>query len=168
MPSGQTGVDGILGPATQSAIKAFQELKGIEPTGIVDESTLNALKEATSETKNLTGNIDKLIDGIDKLGGREKLIESFKNIFKTLGDVVKPVMFSNPSMIPFSPPEPRNFPIGLIIEENPFFKRSTAENTPLKVLFSLSEVSSLIFNPSVKDLNLSINLLNCWSDRSCS
>lgn len=88
---GQTGVDGILGPATQSAIKAFQELKGIEPTGIVDESTLNALKEATSETKNLTGNIDKLIDGIDKLGGREKLIESFKNIFKTLGDVVKPV-----------------------------------------------------------------------------
>lgn len=88
---GQTGVDGILGPATQSAIKAFQELKGIEPTGVVDESTLNALKEATSETKNLTGNIDKLIDGIDKLGGREKLIESFKNIFKTLGDVVKPV-----------------------------------------------------------------------------
>lgn len=88
---GQTGVDGILGPATQSAIKAFQELKGIEPTGIVDESTLNALKEATSETKNLTGNIDKLIDGIDKLGGREKLIESFKNIFETLGDVVKPV-----------------------------------------------------------------------------
>ena len=88
---GQTGVDGILGPATQSAIKAFQELKGIEPTGIVDESTLNALKEATFETKNLTGNIDKLIDGIDKLGGREKLIESFKNIFKTLGDVVKPV-----------------------------------------------------------------------------
>lgn len=88
---GQTGVDGILGPATQSAIKAFQELKGIEPTGIVDEATLNALKEATSETKNLTGNIDKLIDGIDKLGGREKLIESFKNIFKTLGDVIKPV-----------------------------------------------------------------------------
>ena len=88
---GQTGVDGILGPATQSAIKAFQELKGIEPTGIVDEATLNALKEATSETKTLTGNIDKLIDGIDKLGGREKLIESFKNIFKTLGDVVKPV-----------------------------------------------------------------------------
>lgn len=88
---GQTGVDGILGPATQSAIKAFQELKGIQPTGIVDESTLNALKEATSETKNLTGNINKLIDGIDKLGGREKLIESFKNIFKTLGDVVKPV-----------------------------------------------------------------------------
>lgn len=81
---GQTGVDGILGPATQAAIKAFQELKGIEPTGIVDEATLNALKEATSETKTLTGNIDKLIDGIDKLGGREKLIESFKNIFKTL------------------------------------------------------------------------------------
>lgn len=88
---GKTGVDGILGPATQAAIKAFQELHNIEPTGIIDEATLNALKEATSETKTLTGNIDKLIEGVTKLGGREKLIESFKNIFKALGDTVKPI-----------------------------------------------------------------------------
>ena len=91
MDIGKTGVDGILGPATQAAIKQFQELKGIEPTGIVDEATLNALKEASTETKTLTGNIDELIDGVTELGGREKLIESFKNIFKTLGDIVKPV-----------------------------------------------------------------------------
>lgn len=91
MDIGKTGVDGILGPATQAAIKQFQELKGIEPTGIVDEATLNALKEASAETKTLTGNIDELIDGVTELGGREKLIESFKNIFKTLGDTIKPV-----------------------------------------------------------------------------
>lgn len=91
MDIGKTGVDGILGPATQAAIKQFQELKGIEPTGIVDEATLNALKEASAETKTLTGNIDELIDGVTELGGREKLIESFKNIFKTLGDIIKPV-----------------------------------------------------------------------------
>ena len=88
---GKTGVDGILGPATQEAIKAFQELKGIESTGIVDDTTLNALKEATTQTNKLTGDVDKLVDGVTELGGREKLIESFKNIFKALGDVVKPV-----------------------------------------------------------------------------
>lgn len=78
MDIGKTGVDGILGPATQAAIKQFQELKGIEPTGIVDEATLNALKEASAETKTLTGNIDELIDGVTELGGREKLIELSK------------------------------------------------------------------------------------------
>lgn len=91
MDIGKTGVDGILGPATQAAIKQFQELKGIDADGIVGETTLNALKEASAETKTLTGNIDDLIDGVTELGGREKLIESFKNIFKTLGDTIKPV-----------------------------------------------------------------------------
>ena len=91
MDIGKTGVDGILGPNTQAAIKSFQELKGIDATGIVDEATLNALKEASSETKTLTGNIDELIAGVTELGGREKVIESFKNIFKTLNDVIKPV-----------------------------------------------------------------------------
>lgn len=91
MDIGKTGVDGILGPNTQAAIKSFQELKGIDATGIVDEATLNALKEASSETKTLAGNIDELIAGVTELGGREKVIESFKNIFKTLNDVIKPV-----------------------------------------------------------------------------
>lgn len=100
MDIGKTGVDGILGPATQAAIKQFQELKGIEPTGIVDEATLNALKEASAETKTLTGNIDELIDGVTELGGREKLIESFKNIFKTLGDIIKPVKESFSEVFP--------------------------------------------------------------------
>ncbi|MDO5539000.1 MAG: peptidoglycan-binding protein [Eubacteriales bacterium] len=88
---GKTGVDGILGSATEEAIKAFQELNGIEITGIIDENTLNALKEATTTTETLVGNVDEFIDGITELGGREKIIESFKNILKTLGDTVKPV-----------------------------------------------------------------------------
>ena len=36
---------------------------------------------------------------------------SLRDVKKSPTDAV---MFSNPSMIPFSPPEPRNFPIGLI------------------------------------------------------
>ena len=39
----------------------YQDLVSVMPSGIVDESTLNALKEATSETKNLTGNIESLL-----------------------------------------------------------------------------------------------------------
>ncbi len=88
---GKTGADGILGPATEEAIKAFQELNGIEITGIIDENTLNALKEATTTTNTLVGNMDEFIDGITELGGREKIIESFKNILSVLGDTVKPV-----------------------------------------------------------------------------
>lgn len=88
---GKTGVDGILGPATEEAIKGFQKLKGIEITGIVDENTLNALREATTTTNKLIGNVDKLINGITEFGGREKIIKSFKNVLGVLGDTVKPV-----------------------------------------------------------------------------
>ena len=118
----------------------------------------STFSRAGSITPAIPRNVSKIpSDSFDKNSLTFPL--SLRDVKKSPTDAV---MFSNPSMIPFSPPEPRNFPIGLIIEENPFFKRSTAENTPLKVLFSLSEVSSLIFNPSVKDLNLSINLLNCF------
>ena len=34
---------GVFGRETQDAVKAFQEMWGIEPTGIVDELTWNAL-----------------------------------------------------------------------------------------------------------------------------
>lgn len=88
---GKTGVDGILGGKTESAIKAFQEAKGLEVTGIIDEKTLAALDEATKKTENLSGACGKLIDDIGKLGGREILIESLKNIFDGLLSVVKPI-----------------------------------------------------------------------------
>ena len=88
---GKTGVDGILGGKTEEAIKAFQEAKGLKITGIVDEATLKALDEATSKTKDLSSSCGKLIDDITKLGGRELLIESLKNIFNGLLTVVKPI-----------------------------------------------------------------------------
>ena len=85
------GSDGYFGTVTRDAVKEFQKLKGLEVTGIVDEKTLKALKEATSESKELGTNIDDLIGGLDELGGREMLIESFKNIFKGLLSVLKPI-----------------------------------------------------------------------------
>lgn len=88
---GEAGVDSIFGSATQEAIKAFQEAQGIEITGIIDEETLKALEEASGSTEKLVEGVDELIDGINELGGRELLIESFKNVFDGLLSVLKPI-----------------------------------------------------------------------------
>jgi hypothetical protein len=37
------GIDGILGPATKSALSAFQNSIGASPTGVLDEATMQAL-----------------------------------------------------------------------------------------------------------------------------
>ena len=88
---GKFGADGIFGSATQKAIKSFQEVNDLKITGIVDDATLKALNEANDSTNKLIGNVDDLINGITELGGREKIIEGFKNIFKFLGDIIKPI-----------------------------------------------------------------------------
>ena len=88
---GKKGVDGIIGQYTEGAIKAFQGDHGLEVTGIVDEKTLAALKEVTDGVEGLRESCSGLIDEIDKLGGREKLIKSFKNIFKGMSRLVSPI-----------------------------------------------------------------------------
>lgn len=74
------GVDGIFGSETEAALKAFQERSGLEVTGVVDDATLKALEEATSKTLELDESLWDLVDGVKELGGRELLIEAFKNI----------------------------------------------------------------------------------------
>ena len=88
---GKTGADGIFGSATQEAVKAFQEASGLKVDGIIGQDTISAIQEASKSTEKLTGSVDDLIDNITELGGREKIIDSFKNVFKFLGDVIKPV-----------------------------------------------------------------------------
>lgn len=88
---GETGVDGVIGSNTEAAIKAFQELNGLEVTGIIDEATIAALEKATSGAEGLSDAVGGLIDGITELGGREILIESFKNVFNGLKTVVFPI-----------------------------------------------------------------------------
>ncbi len=84
-------VDGSFGKATQNAVKAFQEANGLKVTGIVDDKTLKALEEASGKAAGLSETVSGLIANIDKLGGRELLIESLKNIFDGLVSVVKPI-----------------------------------------------------------------------------
>ena len=88
---GEWGVDGKFGAATEAAVKAFQAAQGLEVTGIIDEKTIEALEKAGAAADKLKGGISGLIAGIDKLGGRELVIEGFKNIFNGLLSVIKPI-----------------------------------------------------------------------------
>lgn len=88
---GATGVDGMLGGYTESAIKAFQEANNLKVTGIVDEATLATLENATTKTVEFAGSLDSLIDGVTKMGGRDLLIESLKNAFEGLMNIIKPI-----------------------------------------------------------------------------
>ena len=88
---GKTGVDGIFGKNTEAAVKAFQELKGLEVTGIVDNKTLKALQEANKSTTNLAESCKKFVDNIKELGGREKIIEGIKNAFTGIMNILKPI-----------------------------------------------------------------------------
>ena len=88
------GVDGIIGPETTAAIKAFQEAAKLNVDGIVGPETIAALEKALAETNKLTGenkelaeSYDELILSLKKKSGRDMLIDSFKNIAKVLGDI---------------------------------------------------------------------------------
>lgn len=85
------GVDGIVGEETTAAIKAFQEAAGLKVTGIIDDETLKALGEGNNKLVDLKSSMGSLIDEVDKLGGRDLLIASFKNIFEGLMDILKPI-----------------------------------------------------------------------------
>lgn len=73
------GIDGIFGSETEAAVRAFQEAEGLEVTGILDDATLARLKECTSVMGNLREECSAFIGELDVLGGRELLLESFKN-----------------------------------------------------------------------------------------
>ena len=88
---GKWDVDGIIGSKTEEAIKKFQEEHGLEITGTIDEATLKALEEASGKVEGLFGSVSELISGITELGGRELLIESFKNVWEALGKVITPI-----------------------------------------------------------------------------
>ena len=88
---GKAGADGIFGSATEEAVKAFQELQGLEVTGIIDEATVEALEKASEGAAGLSESCDGLISKITELGGREILIQSLKNIFEGLVSVLRPI-----------------------------------------------------------------------------
>ena len=90
---GENGIDGTIGPATEKAIKAFQEANGLtgDGMGIVGPKTMDALEKAGSKVEEINGYVndlhdscDSLIDVVTKTNGRELLLESLMNIIKTI------------------------------------------------------------------------------------
>ena len=90
---GENEIDGIIGPETEKAIKAFQEANGLTDNGmgIVGPKTLDALEKAGIKVEEINGNVndlhdscDSLVDVITKTNGRELLLESLMNIIKTI------------------------------------------------------------------------------------
>ena len=85
------GIDGKFGKVTESAVKAFQAANNLKVTGIVDKETLASLEKAVGKTEEWNDSINGLIDGITELGGRENLIQSLKNVFEGLMNIVRPI-----------------------------------------------------------------------------
>jgi peptidoglycan hydrolase-like protein with peptidoglycan-binding domain len=54
--------DGLYGPQTQAAVMQFQRQKGLNPTGIVDGGTWNALQQSSSALNQLETTIDNYFD----------------------------------------------------------------------------------------------------------
>lgn len=97
---GKPGIDGIIGPITEAAIKAFQKDHNIEVDGIVGPETLAALEAAGTKVNELEGDVDDLkssckdlIKVVTQKSGRELLLNSLLNIItairKPLGAVGK-------------------------------------------------------------------------------
>lgn len=81
------GVDGKFGKETEAAVKAFQKAKGLAEDGIVGPETLKALKESSGVTGKLADDVFELAKNVDQIGGRQHIIEGFKNAFKGLTSI---------------------------------------------------------------------------------
>lgn len=88
---GAPGIDGVIGPITEKAIKAFQEANGLVANGIVGEETLAALEKAGTKVEELEGNVGDLkstckglVDTITQKSGRELLLDSLMNVIKAI------------------------------------------------------------------------------------
>ena len=81
------GLDGKFGKVTKAAVEAFQTANKLKVTGVIDDETLAALKKANKSTVDIKENLDELLSSITDLGGRELLIQSFKNAFKGLSNI---------------------------------------------------------------------------------
>ncbi len=80
------GADGIFGPETQAALKAFQKKFGLMETGIYDQATRDAMEQALFPGEHYTEEIQEHEKTITKVG---KSLAIVKSIFKGVLSVAK-------------------------------------------------------------------------------
>lgn len=87
-----------------TTVEAIAKANGILDVNFIRTGQVLKVSEAITETSKsadlMTESIGDLINNVDQLGGRELLIESFKNIFGTLAKVLGIVKDSFRAMIP--------------------------------------------------------------------
>jgi peptidoglycan hydrolase-like protein with peptidoglycan-binding domain len=81
------GADGIFGPATAQALKAFQNSQGLQATGIVDDVTLGALRSPRPTTQ--TPNAGNTADGFAVFGERGARVVALQGALVNAGIAVR-------------------------------------------------------------------------------
>ena len=89
------GIDGKFGWETYAAVKEFQKASGLLATGIIDQDTINALKETGVSVEEIGENsidaeasIDDLLGIIERPSGQELVFDIIHNSLAALSTVV--------------------------------------------------------------------------------
>jgi tape measure domain-containing protein len=150
--------DGFFGTLTRDALKEFQKANGLDVTGAVDEKTLAALnaamKEANKSAVELDESIFDLVDGINELGGRELIIESFKNVFKGFENIVAPVKKAFRDIFPPATSEQLYGLIQKFHDLSAAFKSWTESETGKEIIGNLASTFKGFF--SIIDMGISL------------
>lgn len=153
----QYGVDGKIGSETTAAIKAFQEAQNIDITGIIDEQTLKALRDASASTLKLTDDLMSLASHVDELGGRSLLLESFSNLWKSFSQITDSVKSGWKDVFPESTASRAERILNVIKGFHSFTETLNLSATDMKRLqksfsgmFSIVKLLSDLFNGGLK------------------
>lgn len=153
----QYGVDGKIGSETTAAIKAFQEAKNIDVTGIIDDNTLAALKEASVGIGGVSNDLLLLSRNVDELGGRSLLLESFSNLWKSFSQITDSVKSGWKDVFPESTASRAERILNVIKGFHSFTETLNLSATDMKRLqksfsgmFSIVKLLSDLFNGGLK------------------
>lgn len=69
------GADGIFGPETQAALKAFQESVNLKPTGVYDKKTHDALAKALYPNGKVIQTVEETTETIEHVGEGLELVQ---------------------------------------------------------------------------------------------
>lgn len=79
------GADGIFGPETQAAVKAFQKSVGLAETGIYDQATHAAMNKALYPNGKLVRGVEEYEETVTHMGtGLEQIQKSLRGVFSVL------------------------------------------------------------------------------------
>ena len=148
------GDDGYYGTLTRDAVKAFQEVEGLKVTGIVDDETLKALKEATKGASIFDGELDELANSVTELSGRQKLLIGFKYFFKGFKNILEPVGKAFREVFPRTTSDQISGLIDKFYDLSASFVTFTGSVKGQKVIAGITAIFKTLF--SVIDLGITV------------